>query len=197
MTALLAAFIVLAVVDWVAVGTRRRSLEYVAKPGALLALLGWAATGAHASPALLLALAFSLAGDVFLVLTADAFLFGLASFLVAHLCYVAAFDAPIGARLVWLAVVLVGSSPIGLRVVRAVGDPVLRIAVGVYMIVISLMVGSALASGSAVAAAGAILFLVSDSLIAWNRFGRPLAWAPVAVMVAYHAGQLGLVAGLR
>ncbi len=196
-TVALPAFFALALTDWAAVSVDSRGLEYVAKPGALLALLAWAATGAHASTALLLALAFSLAGDVFLMLPANAFLAGLSAFLVAHLCYVAVFVAPLGARLAWLAVVVVVSAPVGLRVVRAVHEPPLRVGVGLYMLAISLMVGSALASGVGVAACGAVLFLVSDSLIAWNRFVGRLSWAPAAIMVTYHLGQLGLVAGLR
>jgi hypothetical protein len=43
---------------------------------------------------------------------------------------------------------------------------------------------------------GASLFFASDSLIAWNRFVRPRAWAPVAIMVTYHLGQAGLVTSL-
>src|SRR5512143_3607936 len=38
-----------------------------------------------------LGLLFSLAGDIWLVLPADRFLYGLVSFLLAHLCYIAAF----------------------------------------------------------------------------------------------------------
>jgi len=34
---------------------------------------------------------------------------------------------------------------------------------------------------------------VSDSLIAENRFVRPLPWAPVAIIVTYHIAQAGLV----
>ena len=43
----------------------------------------------------------------------------------------------------------------------------------------------------------AVLFMASDALIAWNRFVRRLAWAPVVIMVTYHLGQLGLVTALR
>ena len=43
---------------------------------------------------------------------------------------------------------------------------------------------------------GATVFAASDSILAVNRFVRPLAWAPVAVMVTYHVGQALIVAGL-
>jgi hypothetical protein len=38
--------------------------------------------------------------------------------------------------------------------------------------------------------------MASDSLIAWNRFVKPLSWAPVVIMVTYHMGQTGLVLSL-
>src|SRR3989441_7334022 len=98
----LAAFGVFAVLDWLAVSRSVRSLEYVAKPATLLALLVYAGSG-HPSPWLVAALAFSLLGDVFLMLPADLFLAGLAAFLVAHLAYIGAFAGPVLPRLVWLA----------------------------------------------------------------------------------------------
>ncbi|HZP43181.1 MAG TPA: lysoplasmalogenase [Candidatus Binatia bacterium] len=197
MTALLGAFGAFALADWAAVATGRRALEWVAKPAALGALLAWAATGPHAGPALVLALAFSLAGDVCLMLPVDAFLPGLASFLAAHLCYVAAFAAPPGVWLFWLAAVVLASAPVARPVLGAVAEPPLRRALALYMLAVSLMVAAAIASSRAAAAAGAVLFLVSDSLIAWDRFVRRLPWAPLPIMVTYHLGQLGLVAGLR
>jgi uncharacterized membrane protein YhhN len=65
-----------------------------------------------------------------------------------------------------------------------------------YISVISAMVVSALASGNVAAGTGAVLFAGSDSLIAWDRFVRPLQWAPVAIMVTYHVGQALLVLSL-
>ena len=65
-----------------------------------------------------------------------------------------------------------------------------------YVVVITAMLASAIASGVAVAALGAGLFYASDSLIAWNRFVRPLPWAPLAIIVTYHVGQGALVLSL-
>ncbi len=64
------------------------------------------------------------------------------------------------------------------------------------MVVIAAMVASAAGVQSPVAVLGAALFLLSDSLLAWNRFVRPIAWAPVAVMVSYHLAQAGLLLSL-
>ena len=75
-------------------------------------------------------------------------------------------------------------------------DGALRIAVSAYMVVISAMLATALATGNVVAGLGAALFVASDSMIAWDRFVRPWTWAPLAIMVTYHLGQAGLVASL-
>jgi uncharacterized membrane protein YhhN len=131
------------------------------------------------------------------MLPADLFLPGLAAFLCAHLAYVAAFEATPLARGVWFAIVLLVSAPLSLRLLRAAPGLPLRIAVGAYMLVIALMVGSAIASGSLVAAAGAVLFMASDAMIALSRFVGPFAGARVAIIVTYHAGQLLLVWALR
>ena len=65
-----------------------------------------------------------------------------------------------------------------------------------YMVVISTMVVLATATGVVLAGVGAVLFFVSDYLIARDRFVRPLPWAPPAIMVLYHLGQAGLVLSL-
>ncbi|HUI24936.1 MAG TPA: lysoplasmalogenase [Candidatus Kryptonia bacterium] len=193
----LAIFAISAVADWVAVTQEQTRVEYVAKPAALAALIGYAATAPDPSAGLVIALVLSLLGDVYLMLPADLFAAGLGSFLLAHVAYIAEFDATWLARLAWWLVVLAASYPVARRIVRAIDDPTLRPAVVVYMATIGLMVASALASGSLLAAGGAILFFVSDAIIAWDRFVRKLSWARPAIMVTYHVGQLGLVLALR
>jgi len=193
----LLAFALLAPLDWIAVARHRRTLEYAAKPAALGALLLWAAAGPHRSALLLAALAFSLVGDVLLMLPADPFLGGVAAFAAAHLAYVAAFTAPPGARLAWLAAVLLATAPASARLVRTAPGAGLRVALGAYGLLLALMTASALASGSGLAAAGGLLFLASDTMLAWNRFVRRPDFGHTAVMVTYHLGQLGLVASLR
>ena len=192
----LVAFGAFAVLDWIAVSTSIRRLEYLAKPATLVALLVYAVAG-HPSRWLVAALGFSLLGDVFLMLPADLFLAGLGAFLVAHLAYIGAFPASVVPRLIWLAVVLGVLAPVAIRILRAVPDRGLRAPVAVYSVAIALMVASAIASGSAVAIAGAGLFLVSDMMIAWNRFVQPHPWAPLAIIVTYHLGQVGLATALR
>lgn len=200
---------VFAVGDWIAKARSQRVLEYVCKPATMVALIVAAGTldpaaDAHTRRAwFVAALVFSLAGDVFLMLPQDLFVPGLAAFLVGHVCYLAGFwsAGPAGAALaVAVVIVVLVVAPLGRTILGAItraGEPgSLRIAVALYMTVISAMLATALATGNVLAAVGATLFVASDSMIAWDRFVRPLAWAPVAIMVTYHLGQAGLVASL-
>jgi uncharacterized membrane protein YhhN len=190
-------FVILAFLDWAAVARGAKGLEYIAKPGALAALVGYAATGPAPPPWLFVALGCSLAGDVLLMLPQVPFVSGLAAFLAAHVAYVVVFGMPLGAVLPWFAVVLAAGAPVIVRVLVRVRPAPLRAAVAVYVCTIGAMAASAIASGSTLAAAGALLFVASDSLLAWNRFVAPLPAAPLAIMVTYHLGQLGLTAALR
>ena len=202
-----AVFAVAAVVDWIAVARADRRLEHIAKPAALAALVVAAAVIDPSAAAtdrrwwFVVALVFSLVGDVALMLDSDRFVVGLGAFLVAHLAYIGGFwvDPPAaGAVAIAVVATAVVMAPLARRIVTAVGagEPALRGPVAAYIGVISLMVVSALASGNLLAAAGAVTFAASDTLIAWNRFVRPFRGAGVAIMVTYHLAQLALVVSL-
>jgi alkenylglycerophosphocholine/alkenylglycerophosphoethanolamine hydrolase len=190
-------FIAFAGLDWWAVAQQRITVVYVAKPATLAALLIYAATGPQCSVALLTALVLSLLGDVFLMLPVDLFAVGLGAFLLGHVAYIAAFHVALTTRLLWWVVVLAAAAVLIRRIVRAVHPEQLRPAVGLYIAVIGLMVASAMASGSWLAALGALLFFASDGIIAWDRFVQKLSWARLAIIVTYHLGQCGLVLALR
>jgi uncharacterized membrane protein YhhN len=64
------------------------------------------------------------------------------------------------------------------------------------MTVIGAVVATAVAVGNPLAAAGAVLFAASDSMIAWDRFVGEFSGASVLIMITYHLGQAGLVASL-
>lgn len=193
-----------AVLDWVAVARRLKSLEYVCKPAVMVALIVAVLTFDMDDPrrwAFVAALAFSMLGDVFLMLPSDRFVFGVGAFFVAHVAYIVGLRMDTSAAISLLAgVVLVGAFAItvGRRIVLAVRDqaPELSTPVSAYVAVISVMVASAIATKNVYAAVGAVTFMVSDTLIAWNRFVQPLAWAPVTIMVTYHAGQALLAVSL-
>jgi len=87
---------------------------------------------------------------------------------------------------------------VGRRVIAGVrsSEPAVTVPVVLYIAVIAAMVACALATGNVLFGVGAVLFMVSDSLIAWNRFVRPLSWAPLAIIVTYHVAQALLVTGM-
>lgn len=194
---LLIAFALAAVLDWIAVARGHQPLVWIAKPATLALLLLWAAAGPAPSWALFAALTASLLGDVYLMLPANLFAAGLGAFLLGHLGYIAAIEAPLGMRLAWFAGVIALSAPLTLRLLRGVAHPALRGAVASYMLVIMFMVASALASGDGRASIGALLFMISDGMIAWNRFVTPFPYARVAIHITYHVGQMLLVWALR
>jgi uncharacterized membrane protein YhhN len=204
---LLAMTLTVAVVDWVAVGVGNKGLEYLAKPGTMVLLiatvLAMEPTDSTSRWCFVVALVFSMAGDIFLMLPDRDrfFVFGLGAFLIGHLAYVPGLVLiGFGAVgfLVGLALVLVAMATIGRRVVTAVkaGEPDLVVPVMAYMGVISLMVACAFATTKPIAIIGALLFYGSDSMIAWNGFVKPFPRADVAIMVTYHLGQIGLVLAL-
>ena len=192
--------------NWCSRLTASKIVEYVTKPAATLSLVAAAILLDPADPTMrawfVAALVCGLAGDVFLMLPSDRFVAGLASFLVGHILYVVGFLAdPPGAAAVAVSVVVVAAAvvPVALRLLRALregGHTSLAAPVTAYMVVIGAMWVSALASGNWLAGAGGALFVASDSLIAWDRFVRPLRWAAVAIMVTYHLAQAGLAFSL-
>ena len=107
-----------------------RALVYAAKPLATLLILALAALappGADPWVArwIVAGLVFSLAGDVLLMLPSDRFAAGLASFLVAHLCYIAAFTHEAGFQLapLVLAPLLVAVWLVYRRLAPGLGEP--------------------------------------------------------------------------
>ena len=197
--------LVLAVADWFAVWLGSSRMRFVTKPGAMIALVVVAVSLEPASESMravfVAALALSLAGDVFLLWSDRWFRAGLTAFLLAHIAYTVGFSmmltTGVGA-LIGLAVVAVGLAAVARRILSAVRDTDARLVlpVSAYMTVISVMVVAAATTGSIVAFIGALLFYVSDSILAWDRFVQPNRILSVLVMVTYHAAQAGLVISL-
>ncbi len=196
---------VFAVVDWIVVAKKVKQLEFIAKPATMLALISGAVTLLPAREgmrsAFVVALVFSLLGDVLLMLPSDRFIAGVASFALAHVAYIVGFrldDSSTPALLIGVAGMVVFAMTVGGKVLAGVRarQPEFVAPVSAYIAIISVMVASAIATTNPVAITGALIFMASDTLIAWNRFVRPQTWAPVTIMVTYHVGQLLLVLSL-
>ncbi|WP_181381838.1 lysoplasmalogenase [Pseudomonas prosekii] len=174
------------------------------KPLPVLALLGWL----HDAPPteyrrwISLGLIFSLLGDVLLGWPGDLFVFGLGAFLVAHLAYLKAYLSDCR-RLALLPLVIalgVGALLLGILILNGLGP--LLVPVIVYAMAISAMLWRALARlgtdvpkrSALLAAAGALAFVFSDSVIGINRFVTPFHAAPYVIILSYWLGQWGIAA---
>ena len=153
---------------------------------------------------LLAALAASLAGDVFLMFPGY-FIPGLVAFLLAHLAYIALFRQQVGwlpNRRALMAVVGVAGGMYG--VLWFGGLPAgLRAPVAAYVVAIALMAAQAIGRAtvlrdkpSVLVAVGALCFMLSDTLLAINRFVTPLPMSPVWVLGTYYTAQCLIVAGV-
>jgi uncharacterized membrane protein YhhN len=155
------------------------------------------------SPLLGAALALSTLGDVLLDLDpVRLFVFGLGSFLVAHLVYISVFirnrrrTVPFGApRLLLAGLVLLYSIAVSVWLLPSLGG--LIVPVTIYMCTITAMVISAILARfeNPWVAVGAILFLISDSLLAVNKFKTPVPYRDFLVWSTYYAGQYGIAVG--
>ena len=206
-----------AILEWVAVFKDWRRLEYFAKPGVMLFLLAWALVSGGIKAPLAwfeLGLVLSLVGDVFLLLSNERrwFLFGLGAFLLAHVVYVIGFNSPLPPFSIMsigvAVIVLMTALPPVRRILLGVkqkGLPRLLEPVRVYAMVVSLMLFSALmalfrtdwlAGPAYLVSLGAVLFISSDMLLAWNKFVKPVRRGRLLLMILYHLGQMALIAGV-
>lgn len=199
---------VVAVADWAAVVKDRRDLETWLKP-ATLALLTVTAVAAgaldhRAGVWLVVALVLGMVGDIFLLddTVESRFKGGLASFLLGHLAYVVCFVA-LGLTLGWwlaggLAVMVV-ALVVGNGVLPATfreGGVGLAGPVAAYMTVIGAMTITGWLTEEWWIAVGASVFVCSDSVLAINKFVRPIPSARPAIMVTYHVGQALIAVGV-
>jgi len=138
-------------------------------------------------------LAFSALGDLALELGEQPsfFLAGMLAFALAHALYIAGFLALARAPHAWklLPFALWGA---GLFVLIRPGLGSLTAPVAVYALLLAVMMWRATATGRRDAVLGALLFGLSDSLIALNRFHAPVPGAAWLIMGLYWLGQYGI-----
>jgi uncharacterized membrane protein YhhN len=188
-------------------------INYFVKPllmPALIILLLQGANPIRSKKLVLIGLIFSWLGDVFLLFETKNPLFficGLASFLLTHVCYVIYFLAHRKSSIsllnkqpiIILLVIVYGA---GLFVFLLPYLGVLKIPVLVYAVVICSMLLSAVHVYSKVNVpsnklyvAGALLFVVSDSLLAVNKFYHPIVLSHTSIMLTYCMAQYFIVSG--
>ncbi len=148
------------------------------------------------SPVASAGLVFCALGDGLLLDKERRFLHGLGAFLVGHLLLIGAFvvagweflpPAALGGLGTLLLVAIAGV--LGVLWKRLHG--VLRLAVPLYAATLGAMVVAA-GTHSAMALAGAVVFVVSDSVLAINHFTRRFRGAEMIVMVTYYSAILAI-----
>ncbi|MEG0184979.1 MAG: lysoplasmalogenase [Stenotrophomonas sp.] len=194
-----------------------RWLHWLAKPATtlLIAAIAWQATpvmDAFYRRAVLAGMLLSCLGDIALMLPIDAFVPGLIAFLLAHLCYFAAFRAGLraGRGLLGAFVLLAAFASINVAGLWPHLPLSMRVPVLAYVVVLAMMAVLALArswkrpqpdalerSSARWAAGGALLFVASDSLLAWDRFGGGLPLASLLVLSTYYAAQYAIARSVR
>lgn len=149
-----------------------------------------------------LALIFSAAGDYFG--SCGNFLAQMGSFALAHIMYIAYFigryfnkverDRKLTMKAKgYLAMVvfctLALMAVVFVRIVPCTDPGVLRIGVSVYACLICAMMVTALLQRSSLFALGAVLFVFSDFIIAWNRFVEPVPHDQYLILITYFLAQ--------
>ncbi|MFN8344246.1 MAG: lysoplasmalogenase [Spirosomataceae bacterium] len=190
---------------------------YLLKPLIMLSLLFWTRNYLKTYPWLWIGMWFGLGGDVFLMIREkDMFVAGLGSFLVMQLCYIGAFSKTLTAvgkatlrTSGWrsaLPFAIYGLSFLAVLHPAITGNPAAKglwVPVVAYAVCLcSMGVAAAFRKGSvhtgsyAWVLAGAVLFILSDSGIALNKFLQPFAAASLFVMTTYAAAQWLIVWGM-
>ncbi len=193
-------------------------LENIFKPNLMLILMFWYGLDSYLfknklNITFLFALLFSLLGDVFLMPAIDNFILGLVFFLLAHLFYIFVFlkgNAKVffpflskGKYFTWQIL----STYLALLIVLMIfilrtDQFVLYFAIPIYASVILVMVLSAFVYSKVhfyhfgkYILIGALLFFLSDGLLALNKFVTAIHYSSIWVMGSYSLAQWFLVYG--
>ena len=206
-------FLAVTVVYFTGMALHQDTIQFCCKPLLVSTLLGYfIASTSGQKPAykkwVIAALLFSIAGDTFLRFAGSnnlVFILGLVAFLVAHIGYIACFcsikkSAGIPGK--WYPAIAVGLYYFLMMHLLLPQLGALQLPVLVYGLAISLMLLTAawlfpMANRQAAQyfLTGAVLFVLSDSVLAIDKFYRPQPWAGWIIMSTYVLAQWLLTRG--
>ncbi|EON75126.1 hypothetical protein ADIS_4297 [Lunatimonas lonarensis] len=211
-------FLLAAVADMAFLTQGESQLRYFSKPLIVTGLLFYFLTSTKSIKGSILrksvaaGLVFSIAGDS-LLLFSNLFLYGLGAFLMTHICYIIAFKLtqnhgfnPLKVNFVQTFLfnlpIYIAAAFVYFLIRKNLQD--LQVPVVIYIMAIVMMTTMARERFGRTNAAsfwqvflGAVLFLVSDSILALNRFYQPIEDAGVLIMGTYTMAQLLIVMGVR
>lgn len=149
-----------------------------------------------------LAFLFSAIGDYFG--SCNNFILQMGSFAVAHIWFITYFldryfkkvehDKKLTAKakgyftmVIFCTIALLAIAYI--KIAPAAEPGVIKIGVSVYACLIGAMMLTALLQRSSVFAIGAVLFVFSDFILAWNMFVEPVPYSGYLILISYYAAQ--------
>jgi uncharacterized membrane protein YhhN len=206
-------FLIISATELVSVTFNFQLLHTISKPLLLPALMGYFLSSIISRNFYFLsALIFCWAGDVLLMFQGAEifFILGLVAFLIGHLFYMISYrkmrfnnnsEGLLNTQKMRysLPIVLAGT---GLVTILFPHLGVLKIPVMIYALVLTLMVLQALfrygftsQKSFALVFVGAIFFMVSDSVLAINKFMHSLPMASLTIMITYITAQYLIVEG--
>lgn len=123
------------------------------------------------------------------------FIIGLSAFLIGHLFYTAAFITKwkfSWVRLCTIIPFLIYAGIMANQLVRAMqntDNEGLIIPVMIYLLIILSMGWFSIMSGNIWSMIGSTLFIISDSILAWNKFVSEVTYSGVMIMLTYYMAQ--------
>lgn len=158
---------------------------------------------------IILALAFSTLGDVLLMPIFNSFMGGIMGFLVAHIFYISAFSSEKKTKLknlkLWKKIIfgagLLCYISLLYLLIPQLSTALLKIAITIYasillvLLIVSLLRDPINSKSSDYIVLGAFLFLLSDGMIAINKFLIEIPVSALLIMGTYTSAQAFLVIG--
>ncbi|WP_431158503.1 lysoplasmalogenase [Winogradskyella poriferorum] len=186
--------------------------HYIAKPAIVTSLIILFYNNANNLPSkikrlTLFALAFSVIGDILLMFvdfSEHYFMFGLVAFLLAHVMYIFCFlnNKAKTKGTYWFILLLVAYA-VGLFILLKDGLGDLLLPVVFYILVILTMTVSAYIRKKNISEIsyllvliGALCFMISDSILAINKFYKAIPYSGIYIMTTYALAQYLIVLGI-
>ncbi|MFN8577533.1 MAG: lysoplasmalogenase [Candidatus Sericytochromatia bacterium] len=172
--------------------------EYIFKPltTSLIILIALQANPSEYKNHIIIGLIFSLFGDIFIMLSEDKFIFGLVSFLIAHIIYIYAFLHGNNFIIPFYLIIpfLIFGMTMYSYLYKSLNE--LKAPVFIYVSIILIMGVSALNlwylkhdNYSLYAFIGSLFFIVSDSILAVDKFKKPMYYAQLSLLSTYYISQ--------
>ncbi len=141
-------------------------------------------------------LLFSLIGDLLLIFPEHYFKNGLIAFLIGHIFYIAAFLVSMDIKFTyWIFLPIALAGTIYIKYISQYTGK-MKLPVSIYITIIALMgwlaierFNSLLTFGTFLAAIGAGLFMISDAILALNKFKKSFISAELVILSTYYVAQ--------